>query len=299
MTDETTSSPANTTHTFPKWAPQAGFGILAVTLVFLMGLVVAAVLGKPIPDQARILIASILALTMAAGTAFLGGSAAAQGKLPIPGSSRHPVSYTIGGSAAVFVIVLVFVATLFRPAHKAAPEDVGQAREPIEEAAAAGADSTSDDRRASLTEDEPSAPASAETVEPDWSAPPTYGEMALSAGFTPDPRMELVRAGGATRLYFGNCGGWIHPVAPDLAVEYQAGGFALAFYAAADTDLILVVRAPDGQWFCGDDYDGTNPVVYFNAPLSGRYTVWVGTFHEQGNPLPEAALFVSESIPGA
>ena len=49
-----------------------------------------------------------------------------------------------------------------------------------------------------------------------------------------------------------------------------------------ERDLVMVVRTPDGRWFCSDDADGTDPGVQFGsageAPAAGTYRVWVGTF---------------------
>lgn len=42
-------------------------------------------------------------------------------------------------------------------------------------------------------------------------------------------------------------------------------------------DLTLVIREPDGDWFCVDDYKGgKNPLLVINDLRSGPYTIWVG-----------------------
>jgi hypothetical protein len=39
------------------------------------------------------------------------------------------------------------------------------------------------------------------------------------------------------------------------------------------------VQAPDGRFYCDDDSGaGLNPIVTIGNPISGRYTVWVGSY---------------------
>lgn len=46
-----------------------------------------------------------------------------------------------------------------------------------------------------------------------------------------------------------------------------------------DEDLVMVVRTPDGRWYCSDDADGTtDPMVRVEDGDAGTYEVWVGTF---------------------
>jgi hypothetical protein len=78
------------------------FGLL--TFLFFAGLVVAALLGKPVPPEARLLVVSVLAIGIALSLGFLGGTASISGKLQnIPGLS--PVAFSAAGGVAVFVIV--------------------------------------------------------------------------------------------------------------------------------------------------------------------------------------------------
>jgi hypothetical protein len=57
----------------------------------------------------------------------------------------------------------------------------------------------------------------------------------------------------------------------------------------------LVINDANAQWVCDDDTNGRNPVVRFEAPTSGQYDVWVGTFSE-GSTQP-SVLNVSEVTP--
>ena len=95
------------------------------------------------------------------------------------------------------------------------------------------------------------------------------------------------------------CSGYIDAGQPTLALDYDADGGTGALGIAAssaDADLVLVVQAPDGHVSCNDDAEGTHPAVGFETALSGRYTVWVGTFGPAIGPAT-ATVSVTESAP--
>lgn len=92
---------------FPNWAPTAGVIFGALTLVFFMVLVLLSINGQNVPPNAEFLVLATLALGVALSVAFLGGSAAAEGKLPIPVINNNPVVFSATGGIAVFVIVLL------------------------------------------------------------------------------------------------------------------------------------------------------------------------------------------------
>ena len=126
-------------------------------------------------------------------------------------------------------------------------------------------------------------------------ADPNYGSINLTTGFTPDPRVISLRAGGdiaASRIN-SRCAGFITN-APDYRLVYEAGSLPLIIPVAAASDTTLVVNAPDGQFYCDDDggVNGTNPSIRFNSPQSGRYEIWVGTYRS-GDSQP-ARLHISE-----
>ena len=137
---------------------------------------------------------------------------------------------------------------------------------------------------------------------PDWAAQPRYGTVQLIAGFGlepetgTDPHVVQVEAGGENRnaIEGNGCEGYIS-AAPLVDVLYEAGPYKLFIYAEAKNDLILLINQPDGSWICDDDAgEGDYPAIVLNAPQSGRYNVWVGTF--QREPV-EAKLFVTEVRP--
>lgn len=131
----------------------------------------------------------------------------------------------------------------------------------------------------------------------DWRAQPTYGTINLSAGFSPDPHMRSISAGGSQAVpdFGAGCRGYA-ATAPDLDLNYNAGGYQLNIYAKSSSDVTLIVNAPDGNWYCSDDVSGTNPHVSFSSPLSGNYNIWIGTYRSSGT-LPESVLYISEAAP--
>ena len=129
----------------------------------------------------------------------------------------------------------------------------------------------------------------------DVTAPATYGEAYLSAGFTPDPHRVPLTAGGdidAAASIGGGCIGHIAR-APDFDLYYNAGTLPLIISVGSGADTTLAVNAPDGSWYCDDDGgDGLNPSVRFSPPQTGVYDIWVGTVLE-AQPAP-AVLTISE-----
>jgi hypothetical protein len=128
-----------------------------------------------------------------------------------------------------------------------------------------------------------------------YNARPNYGEITLNAGFTPDPRVINLRAGGDldAQDLSSSCRGFITN-APDVRLHYNAGNYPLIISAASGADTTLVVNAPDGSYYCDDDggENGLNPAVRLNRPQSGRYEIWVGTY-SSGTTQP-AELHISE-----
>lgn len=137
------------------------------------------------------------------------------------------------------------------------------------------------------------------SAELDWSAPPTYGTIDLSGGFSPDPFTQWVAAGGADAVpdLGPGCRGYVNATAPDLDLDFEAGSLPLNIYVRSDTDVTLIVNQPDGSWICSDDADGSNPHIRLERPQSGTYNIWIGTYAPSSAPLPESTLYISELSP--
>jgi hypothetical protein len=136
-----------------------------------------------------------------------------------------------------------------------------------------------------------SAPAIAQ---PDPELAPISGQIALSSGFTPDPRVIPVSAGGSNPAanISASCRGFISN-APDVRLVYSAGNLPLIISVASRADTTLVVNGPDGSWYCDDDSgSGNNPRVRLNNPGSGRYEIWVGTY--RSGSTQSSRLHISE-----
>lgn len=129
----------------------------------------------------------------------------------------------------------------------------------------------------------------------DWTLDPNYGSVSLEAGFTPDPHSIDVMAGGDQDVWeaVGDACYGFASRAPDYDLNYQAGNYDLYISATSARDATLAINAPDGTWWCDDDSAGNlNPGVHFDAPQSGLYNIWVGTFSE--GELAPAQLHISE-----
>ena len=132
---------------------------------------------------------------------------------------------------------------------------------------------------------------------PDWRPEPRYRTLNLRADFQPDPQEVPVDAGGdreATSIR-PDCLGWIDFSRPDVDVNYEAGQFPLYFSAVSQSDTTIVVNDPQGNWHCNDDFEGLNPGIVFQRPLSGNYNIWVGTLSR--GPTQRATVRVSEVPP--
>lgn len=144
----------------------------------------------------------------------------------------------------------------------------------------------------------------AQALAQDTSLPPTFGEVALTSNFQPDPNRTQLQAGGAIRAEYTDavtgtrCVGHFAN-APDLRLQFTTAdfGFPLSFYVDAREDTVLLVATPDGTFHCNDDSLGLNPALSFEEPQAGAYNIWVGTYAETGSDFPLAELGITELDP--
>lgn len=104
MDDPKNDTPANV----PKSLPVLGAMFGALTLVFFMGLVIAAMFDKAVPQSAKFIVIVVLAIGTALATTFLGGTAAVNGTIPLPFLKGSPMTFAAGGGLAALIIVLIF-----------------------------------------------------------------------------------------------------------------------------------------------------------------------------------------------
>ena len=172
-----------------------------------------------------------------------------------------------------------------------------------------------EDRAATLIAGRP-----AQAATPNASARPTSGTVRVEAGFeaqsgavTRDVRAGGIDAAMSMGLQSANvmdvCTGFVDSAAPTAVVAYepaQAGGDGqgtlVLSAASADTqmptDLVLLVRTPEGAWRCNDDYGSSDPVVVVEGATRGDYAVWAGTYSSHARTSTVAAtLSVSETAP--
>ena len=76
------------------------------------------------------------------------------------------------------------------------------------------------------------------------------------------------------------CPGFVGIDAPDAVVTLDGREEMVSFFATSDTDLVMAVRTPEGQWYCNDDTAGFNPAVSVFGASAGDYLVYVGAFSQ-------------------
>lgn len=110
-----------------------------------------------------------------------------------------------------------------------------------------------------------------------------FGSITLYGSQLAQPYSMQVVSGGnidASRVGLpSNCRGFVTQN-PDVIVQYQQPGRQLGFFAEAQGDTTLVVRGPNGQWWCSDDEGGNrNPLIAMVNAQPGQYEVWVGSYN--------------------
>lgn len=103
----------------PRWVRVTAVATGAVTLAFLMVIVVLSGTGKIDVQRLGFPFVAFLGIAMCLLTALFGFEAVARGKLPLPYISGYPLHFGVGGGLAAFVIVLVVGSTLLpkSPSH--------------------------------------------------------------------------------------------------------------------------------------------------------------------------------------
>ena len=125
---------------------------------------------------------------------------------------------------------------------------------------------------------------------------PSFGDVLLDEGFTPDPYEVELTAGGPLEPAVDGCAFGYVAEAPDADLYYTtSGGSDLYVFVVSSEDTTLLINLPDGSWVCDDDgYGDGDPLVAIPGAAEGLYDIWIGTYGEE----PAAALlYLSEVDP--
>jgi hypothetical protein len=88
----------------PRWFPVAGVCFAALTVIFLMYLIL---LGPNLTESRQNLINLLISLAVAASGAFLGGDAVAKGRIPFFKDS--PITFSAVGGVGIFIVVYLIL----------------------------------------------------------------------------------------------------------------------------------------------------------------------------------------------
>jgi len=113
---------------------------------------------------------------------------------------------------------------------------------------------------------------------PNWEASPSFGQIDLNAGFMPDPYVRNITAGGRYDLAgCFNSYGWGGSVAskPDFDLYWNGSSAQLTIAVNSNADTVLLINAPDGQWYYSDDPSA----ITFSNPQAGLYDIWIGAYN--------------------
>jgi hypothetical protein len=125
------------------------------------------------------------------------------------------------------------------------------------------------------------APEGAKPVDPYEHSTSRFGAVPLHAGFSPDPRVVGGMAVGevTAQLIHRKCKGWISET-PDYLLDADTAFFQLHVLGRSRSDVLLVVRKPDGTVLCNDNRRGTkDPMIRSDFPI-GTTQVWIGVREE-------------------
>lgn len=127
----------------------------------------------------------------------------------------------------------------------------------------------------------PPDPVRKEAPDPYEDSTSRFGVVPLHAGFSPDPRIVAGTAIGEVeaRSIRRKCKGWISET-PDYLVTADTAFFLLHVMGRSASDVLLVVRKPNGEVLCNDNRNGSkDPMVSSDFPI-GTTQVWVGVKKE-------------------
>ena len=128
-----------------------------------------------------------------------------------------------------------------------------------------------------------------------------YGLADLQRGFSPDPYIVGVGAGGTFDTSAMNLACGFTTVAPTFAFRLSGGaseGFLRIYFVASDggMDTKLIVHTPNQEWICinnSSNSSGVGPVLDIEYAPSGSYAVWVGM--QESDTYAPGMLYITQS----
>lgn len=97
-----------------NWVLIVGVFLGATTIFFLMALVIMSVFALVVPPGSRFIVITIIAFGLSFSGAFIGGNAAAKGKIPFV-SEAYTAEFSAGGGVATFLIVFILGSVSYKP----------------------------------------------------------------------------------------------------------------------------------------------------------------------------------------
>jgi len=121
----------------------------------------------------------------------------------------------------------------------------------------------------------------AEAPDPYEHSPSRFGVVPLHAGFSPDPRVVAGETVGEVpaKSIHRKCKGWISET-PDYLLDADTAFFQLHVLGRSRSDVLLVVRKPDGVVLCNDNRSGTKDPMIRSAFPMGTTQIWIGVQEE-------------------
>ena len=121
----------------------------------------------------------------------------------------------------------------------------------------------------------------AEASDPYEHSPSRFGVVPLHAGFSPDPRVVAGETVGEVpaKSIHRKCKGWISET-PDYLLDADTAFFQLHVLGRSRSDVLLVVRKPDGVVLCNDNRSGTKDPMIRSAFPIGTTQIWIGVQEE-------------------
>jgi len=121
----------------------------------------------------------------------------------------------------------------------------------------------------------------AEAPDPYEHSPSRFGVVPLHAGFSPDPRVVAGETVGEVpaKSIHRKCKGWISET-PDYLLDADTAFFQLHVLGRSRSDVLLVVRKPDGVVLCNDNRSGTKEPMIRSAFPMGTTQIWIGVQEE-------------------